>query len=383
MFRLEKKSDKAILTIYGYVGGAYLDFRAVENALHDIKTSGIKHVDFWMHTYGGDVFEGNLMITFINEFQKAGGVVDLYAPGIIASMGVPIAMACNTRYIASNGLSMIHTVRGGAYGTAKDMEQTAKLLRIIEKQFKKRLLEITNKTEAEVNEWMDGSDYWYDADELIEMGLFNKKIPSTVTDITTLNREEIETLGARGVYERFAAVLIPELKIQNKTEMDKKTLINRYGLTTVTEASSEEEIMAAIDTKIKAGDDKAKEAETKLKESQKSAIKAAVKAAKDAGKIPEAKVAEYEERGERIGLEELNAIFADMQVYESITDKLEGKGGGEGPKAASRKDWDWDKWQTEAAANKVVEAELEAMPRKDPEAFKALYKAKYGVEPEL
>lgn len=383
MFRLEKKSDKAILTIYGYVGGVYLDFRAVENALHDIKTSGIKHVDFWMHTYGGDVFEGNLMITFINEFQKAGGTIHLHAPGVIASMGGPISMACDKRYIAENGLCMIHAPKGGGYGTAKDHEQYAKLLRSIEKQFKKRLLEITNKTEAEVNEWMDGTDYWYDADELIDMGLFDEKIPSTVTDITTLDREEIETLGARGVYERFAAVLIPESKIQNKTEMDKKTLINRYGLTAVTEASSEEEIMAAIDAKIKAGDDKAKEAETKLKESQKASIEASVDAAVSAGKISKEKRDEYVARGEKIGLEELNAIFADMQVYETITDKLQGKGGGEGPKATSRKDWDWDKWQTEAAANKAVATELEAMPKKDPETFKALYKAKYGVEPEL
>lgn len=381
MFRLEKLSDKAVLTIYGYVGGGYLDFRAVENALYEIKSSGLRHIDFWCHTYGGDVFEGNLMITFINEFQKAGGTVYLHAPGVIASMGIPIAMACDKRYIAENGLAMIHTARGGAYGTAKDMEQTAKLLRSIEKQFKKRLLEVTNKTEAQVNEWLDGTDYWYDADELIDMGLFDDKIPSTVKDITTLDKEEIETLGAKGVYERFAAVLMPELKNQNKKEMDKKTLIARYGLTTVTEANSDEEIMAAIDAKIKAGDNKAAEAEKKLKESQKASIGASVDAAIKEGKITKEKRDEYVARGEKIGLEELNAIFADMHVYQPVTDKLEGKKGGEA--SADRKNWDWDKWQTEASTNKAVEAELEAMPKKDPETFKALYKGKYGVEPEL
>ena len=40
MFKLEKQSDKAVLTIYGYVGGYYLDFRAVNAALEDITKSG-------------------------------------------------------------------------------------------------------------------------------------------------------------------------------------------------------------------------------------------------------------------------------------------------------------------------------------------------------
>jgi ATP-dependent protease ClpP protease subunit len=385
MFRLEKLSDKAILTIYGYVGGAYLDFRAVENALHDIKASGLKQVDFWCHTYGGDVFEGNLMITFIHEFRKAGGVVDLYAPGIVASMGMPLAMACNERYIADNGFGMIHAPRGGAYGTAKDMEQTANLLRLIEKRFKKDLNQISNKSEKEITEWMDGTDYWYDADELIDMGLFDDKIPSTVTDITTLDKEEIETLGAKGVFERFAALTIPETKNQNNLKMDKKILIARYGLTTVTDANTEEEVMAAVDAKIKASNDRAKAAEDKQKETEKKSIEAAVKAASKAGKIPEAKEEEYIARGEKIGLEELNAIFADMQVYETITDKLDGEqSGGSGSQAnADRKNWDWDKWQAEAEKNKTVKAEFEAMPKKDSKAFTALYKAKFDTEPEL
>lgn len=384
MFRLEKNTDKAVLTIYGYVGGAFLDFRAVENALHDIKASGIKHVDFWCHTYGGDVFEGNLMITFINEFQQAGGTVYLYGPGVLASMGMPLAMACDKRYIAENGFGMIHAPKGGAYGTAKDMEQTAKLLRSIEKQFRKRLLQVGKKTEEEINEWMDGTDYWYDADELIEMGLFDEKIPSTVKDITTLDKEEIITLGAKGVFERFAALTTPESKNQNNKEMDKKSIIARYGLTTVTEASSDEEVLAAVDAKFKASEDKAKAAEDKAKETEKKSIEAAVDSAIEATKISKEKRDEYIARGEKIGLEELNAIFADMQVYETITDKIEDKGGNGGSQAnADRKNWDWDKWQTEAETNKEVKAELEAMPRKDPKAFKALYKGKYGVEPEL
>jgi hypothetical protein len=325
-----------------------------------------------MHTYGGDVFEGNLIKTFIEEFIKAGGEVNLYAPGVIASMGMPIAVSCSKRYISTNGFGMIHAPQGGGNGTARDHEQTAKLLRSIEKQFIAQLIVLTGKTEQEALEWMDGTDYWLDANELVALKLFDGIIPSTVTDITTLDKEEVETLGAKGAFEKFAALTQP---IDNSkiSEMDKKSLIARYGLTTVTDASTDEEIMAAIDAKINAQKTEADNAKAELAKTQKTAIEAAVDAAITAGKISKEKREEYVARGEKFGLEELNAILADMQVYESVSDKL--NGGGTPPKA-DRKDWNWEKWQKEDSAG------LEALAKSDSKAFNALYKAEFGCNPE-
>jgi len=374
MFKLDKLIDKVILTIYGYIGGYYFDYRTVSDALNEITREGYTRLDLHMHTYGGFVFDGNLIHNFLSSFK---GDLNIYIDGVAASMGAVLIMSGGKVHIAENGFIMIHAPRGGVDGTAKDMEQYAKLLRSMEKNFNKKLKEKTGKTEKEINAWMDGTDYWFDAEESLKLGLVDSIFETKTKDNTLLNKTEVAELGAKAVYDKFVALTIPQNSNKNKNEMDKKALIARYGLTTVTEASTDDQVMAAIDTKIQEGKDQAQTAERKLQETQKASIASAVDAAISASKISKEKREEYIVRGEKIGLDELNSIFNDMQVYQTITDKLDGKntqGNGSKP---DRKGWDWDKYQKEASA------ELEAMAKTDPETFKALYKAKFGKETEI
>jgi hypothetical protein len=300
----------------------------------------------------------------------------MYIDGVAASMGSIIMTAANRIHIAENGFIMIHAPQGGADGTAKDLENYAKLLRSMEKNFRSRLMARTGKTENEVAAWLDG-DNWFDADEAIAAKLVDDKFSPKTKDLTTLDKTEVVALGAKGTFERFAALTQTKSQNQQNTDMDKKSLIARYGLTTVTEASSDEEVMAAIDAKIKASNDAAASAKADLVKTQKASIEAAVDSAIAAGKITKEKRAEYIARGEKIGLEELNAIFADMQVYQPISGQIGGKKPEGSDTTPDRKGWDWERYQKEASA------ELEAMPKKDPALFKALFKAKYGYEPEL
>ena len=147
MFLLEKKQDKAILIIYGYVGGYYLDYRNVADAIAEITKEGYKKLDFRIHTYGGFVFDGNLIYNFLAGFK---GELNIYVDGVAASMGSIIIMAGDKIHIAENGFIMIHAPEGGAYGNAKDLEQYAKLLRSMEKNFIKKLKEKTRSEERRV-----------------------------------------------------------------------------------------------------------------------------------------------------------------------------------------------------------------------------------------
>jgi ATP-dependent Clp endopeptidase proteolytic subunit ClpP len=366
MFLLEKKGNKAILTVYGYVGEYYLTYENIMRAIKEITDEGYQNLDFHLHSYGGLVFDGNLIYNALVAFN---GQIDMYIDGVAASMGSVIMMAGTRIFIAENAYIMIHAPSGGAYGNAKDLEKYAKLLRSIEKDFTKKLMERTGKTEEEVKQWLDG-DNWFDADEAVSEGLADETFSPKVKDIAKLDKEEVVNLGAKGTFEKFAALTKPIDNPKIK-QMDKKALIARYGLTDVTEQNSDEEVMAAIDKKMEAERTKAKKAEDDLKAQQKKAIENAVDNAVSAGKLKKEKRDEYITRGEKIGLDELNAIFADMQVYEPITGKIKGKDGKEEKPDASREDWDWDKWQKEDPDG------LEALAKKDSKAFNALYKAKY------
>lgn len=368
MFRLEKQKDKAVLTIYGYVGGYYMDMRDVNAALHEITSMGYKKLDFRFHTYGGSVIDGNLIYNFLASFQ---GEVDVYIDGVAASMGSVVMMAGVRIHIAENGFVMIHRPSGSVEGNAQDMIQYSKLLTSIEKNFKEKLQARTGKTEAEVSAWFDGADHWFDADECIALGLCDTKFSAKVLDLNSLNKKEVEEIGAKAVYDRFTALVNPNSLVNNKSEqMDKKTLIARYGLTTVTEASTDEEVMAAIDAKMAASENSAKE---ELKKAVTSTVAAGVKA----GKITAEQSDRYIAIGLKVGIEELNSILADLKAYEPISKHIKPDKSDETEDEKARANWKWNDYQEKDSLA------LEAMVKKDPEKFKALYKAEYGVEPEL
>lgn len=366
MFKLEKLTDKAVLTIYGYVGGYYMDFRSVNSVLDDIAKSGYTKLDFRMHTLGGGVIDGNLIFNFIAGFK---GEVDVYIDGLAASMGSIIMLAGTRIHIAENGFVMIHAPSGGGYGNAKDFIQQAKLLKSMEKNFIAKLMQRTGKSEKEVSQWMDGTDYWFDADEAIALGLVDDKFSAKVQLPTTLETTEAAQLGTEAVFNRYVA-LTQEIPTINN-DMKKEELIARYQLTGVTADSTDEQVMAAIDAKVNAN----KDAETQAKAAARLAIETIVDTGIAAGKFGKDKRDTYIARGEKIGAEELKAIIDDMQAYNPITAQIKGGAGGANPE--ERKGWTWADYQAKAPD------ELEAMPKANPELFKALYKAEYKSEPEL
>jgi len=290
-------------------------------------------------------------------------------------MGAVIMTHADEVHLAPNGFIMIHAPSGGVYGNAKDMEQTAKLLRSMEKSFIARLVKLTGKTEDEVKNWMDGTDYWFPADEAEEIGLITSTISEPTDNVEQLEVEDVSSLGARGTYEKFAALTTSLPKTQ---EMDKKTLIARYGLTTVTEASTDEEVMQAIQAEMDASKTEADNAKQELEKKNKESITSAVKAAITAGKLPAEKEAVYIARGEKIGLEELNAILGDMQVYTPITGQIGANGSSASSKGSeNRADWDFNKWQEEdpTGLKAMADSPKGSESRKK---FDALYKAEFG-----
>jgi ATP-dependent Clp endopeptidase proteolytic subunit ClpP len=359
MFKLEKTKDKAILTIYGYVGGIYMDYRKVSDAISEVNQEGYTQLDFHLHSYGGIVFDGNMIYNQLALFK---GEIDVYIDGVAASMGSVLMLVGDRIHIAENGFVMIHAPSGGAYGNARDMLDTAKLLRSIEKQFREILKKRTGKAEQVINDWM-GGDTWFDADEAIEAGLCDDKYTPRVQRKEEMDKKEVVQLGAEGAYRKLAA----QFNNPKSNEMNKKELIELHGLTSVTEESTDEQIKAAIKAKLAQG----QAAQEKAENDRKAAIKAAVKKAKAEGKIKADQTEKYEAYGEKLGLEELNAIFADMQVYNPISGNINKKEGEGKKQPEDRSNWDFDAYQ---------EKDPEALEKMPYEEMNALYKAKYGTD---
>ncbi len=328
-----------------------------------------------MHTYGGSVFDGNLIWNAINQSKKN---VQIDIMGIAASMGAIIVQSRtgNKPRMVRNGFLMIHAPSGGSYGTAKDHQNTAKLLKSIETQFIALLVGKTGLTEAKVTKWMEG-DNWFDAQEALDLGLISEIIePVSKTITNNLNPQE---LGIQGMYYQYTA-LLTDIQTNSDHNM-KKPIIDALGLMGVNEQSSDTAVIEAVkkhfegkvsevQTKLDAEIQKRTTLEQKVIADTKAAADSEINAAITAGKFTADKKPTYEAIAEASGLEVLKTVLAAIPARTSITNKIGENGKTDAP--VGRENWDWDKWQKEDPRG------FEALQKTDPETFNALYNQKFS-----
>ncbi|MFV0378339.1 MAG: Clp protease ClpP [Mangrovibacterium sp.] len=374
---LVKKISKtqAELKAYGSVGGWFLNGDTITDILDRLEEEGITDLTLRLHSYGGSVFEGDVVGgAFARSKMKINVIID----GIAASMACIILsyIPKENITIAENGFGMVHRPTGGSNGDATDHLHTAKLLMDIEGNFLRTLAQRTGKPADEIkSKFFDGKDHWLNADEMIEFGLVGRKISSIAT-IKELDKQRIEQMTEESVYGHFAALTSGTDIPQNKTKNEKmkKELIETFGLEGVTAESSDTAVLAALQAKFKSQNDRLTALETKAKAEKEAGIKTALDAAEKAGKITAATRPTYQGIGETSGVEALNTVLASIGTKTPIAGFIRAEGGnGANPQAS--KDWKWYQANDPKA--------LEKMPVEDPATFKALFKAEYGVEPEV
>jgi ATP-dependent Clp endopeptidase proteolytic subunit ClpP len=329
------------------------------------------------HSYGGSVFDGNLIYNTIQNSKKD---IEIQIIGVAASMVAIISQSRKDKKpsMVRNGYMMIHAPSGSTNGTALDHENNAKVMRSMEKNFVKLLASSTGKAENYVSKWMTG-DNWFDAEQALKEGLISAIIePESDTMTANLNPQE---LGAEGMYYQFTALLTPENESQiNIDHTMKKPIIEALALTGVNEQSSDTAIIDAVKAKFAAEKSelqgklnveikKRETVEESLKAQGKAAIKAVVEAAKKAGKITQDQVATYESIAEASGIEALNIVLGAIPARIPISSQIQSHGKTDA--VLGREEWDFDKWQKEDPKA------LEAMAGKEPEKFKELFNAKY------
>lgn len=375
---LIKKTSKtqAELKAYGSVGNWFINGDTMTDILDRLEEEGITELTLRLHSYGGSVFEGNVVG---GAFARSKMKINIDIDGIAASMAcmiLPYIPKENIR-IAENGFGMIHRPTGGSNGDAADHLHTAKLLMDIEGNFLRTLAQRTGKPAEEIkSKFFDGKDHWLNADEMIEYGLAGKKI-SSIAAINELDKQRIEQMTEESVYGHFAALASGTDIPQNNTNFEtmKKELIDAFELKGLTAESSDTAVLAALQAKFKAQNDRLDALEAKAKTEKDSAIKSALDAAEKAGKISAATRDTYKAIADASGIEVLNTVLEGMGVKTPIANFIKPEAGNGGATPQAGKDWKWFQENDPKA--------LEKMPVEDPETFKALFKAEYGVEPEV
>lgn len=378
---LIKKIDKqtAEVRLYGNIGSWFANGDSFTQMLEDCEAKGYKDLIIRMHCYGGSVFEGNVIY---NALQRSSLNIKILIDGVAASMGLYVLPAIADVYIAENGFGMAHRPSAPGEGDADAHLAVAKLLKDMEDNFLRVLTERTDLSSDDIKaKWLNGKDHWLNADEMVKYGFAKGKLPATAKNIKILDNEITQGLSVEAMYDRFAACFDYDNN-KNDNQM-KEELIAALGLQGVTANSTDAEIVAAA----KKQKEEQKAALEKLEAEAKTNVQASVKTLLDGAKIPEGDLRKtYEGVGLAQGVEVLATILgAKAPAAPSIplANYVQG-----GPKAtleqpiiqtitqpgatAVVQDWNW--YQTNAPQALVQ------MEKEQPEQFKALYKAEYGVD---
>jgi len=340
------------------------------------------------HCYGGSVFEGTVIA---NSIRRCKSKIIVFIDGVSASMMGIVMQEADEIEGADNCFVMVHCPTCAQEGTAKQFSETVKLMTAMEKNFTRTLSKKTGKPEKEILSLFDGVDHWFSAEEALEYGLITRIGQPVVAEVVQMEKpspdDEIES-----VFDRYAALLIDPTNQDTTQKEDsnmKKELIAKFGLTGVTENSTDAEITAAIQAKL----DGVNNEKTTVTDTAVEAVIAAMETASQKAYDPAVR-AHLVTVGKSSGFTVLQAMLgitaptveaaapaaavvpaaAAVVPAAQVPNVLNIINAGASVVAESRKDWTLAKWQEEDPDA------VEKMPKENPALFTALYKAAYGVD---
>lgn len=135
-------------------------------------TAPKKDIHLYINSPGGSVTAG---LAIYDTMQFISCDINTYCIGIAASMG-SVLLAAGTkgkRFCLPNSHVMIHQVRGGASGTAADVERTINFMFSLDKRLTSILAHHTGKPEDIVKQDQDRDNYMT-AEEALSYGLVDK-----------------------------------------------------------------------------------------------------------------------------------------------------------------------------------------------------------------
>ncbi len=240
---------------------------------------------------GGSIVEGIAIYNAIiaQNSDPNAKAIDTRNDGIAYSMGAIVLMAGRKVYAYENTTNMLHCCSGGAWGNVRDIENSLKMMKAVDKGLSKSIASKTGKSLEEVkNEIMNYDDHFYTSDEAQDLGLVDEVIQErsevaaqyeglSYQEVIALFQKQPEAQAGffkqlqntlKNSFESFKPKPAPSEPIKNQDESMKisnklSALLAAFGLSATSEAEQEhnptaEQLQALNDQLQAAADDKQK-----------------------------------------------------------------------------------------------------------------------------
>lgn len=368
-FKATAQNDTAVMYMYGMIGFGEITTTMVKNAINGFKGK-YKKLDVYVNSKGGEVPEG---LAIWDEFERSDMEISFYVTGMAASMMAALIMFPGAKvYMNRFSKVMLHSLQGAVVGTVKEVESYLEQMKDFESDLIDIVAERTGKGSEEVNaEYFDGIDHWLNLKQATKAGIVDGEYKGNVI------KKAPKTASVDQLYNHFANQLqIPN----NETDIDMFDKTDFINLLKLDAKLSDDAVYAAVKEAVANMAEKDEEitnlkAELKKLEDEKSAaktaeIKAALDTAEKDGKIDNAQRKIYEDLAKTEPESVLNLLGAAtprQPITKRINNATDRKTGVEG-----RESWTFDDY------HKKDPKALAKMKEEDPEAYTALFDAKFG-----
>lgn len=188
---VNRSNDAGEIWLYGIIGLAKDNWFGVDGVTakqfaDDLRKLGaVKTINLRVNSDGGVVDDARAMYNLLVEHPAT---ITTHVDGIAASAASFVMMAGKTIKIAEGGFVMIHNARGGAYGTADDLERMVPVFRSYDEQIRKTYAARTGQKDAQLQAWMK-EETWFTSDEAKKYG-FADEIVENMRVAACLHRPE-------------------------------------------------------------------------------------------------------------------------------------------------------------------------------------------------
>lgn len=365
-FNYVPKSDGgATILLYGDVGPwGDIDSQRVVTELLALEGE-YNSIDVRINSTGGDVFTG---IAIFNALRQSKADIKIYVDGIAASIAGVIALCGKPLYMSQYARLMLHKVSGGAYGSAKELRETADLIENLEGSLAEMVAQRANLTKEEVHSryFADGKDHWLTAKEALALGMIDgiHDLPdppaldesSSTDDIYQVFNNRLETEAQ----EPTTMALLDEIKripsFANATEADIVTRLQNQAV------------------KLEEKDKKITNLEERIAELEAKELEALLNTAVTDGRITQEQKPTYLNllKSDRANAE---ALLASLPKADSGAKQFHSAKQFTQPTGSGANKFHGKTWRELDKANLLAEYK-----KYDPEGFASLYKDEFGVD---
>lgn len=222
-FNILPGEGRCTLLIYGDIGGEVTSGDVMRELLEAERSYG--RIDVRINSVGGDVFSG---IAIFNALMQSCADIHIYVDGLAASMASVIALCGKPVEMSRYARLMLHSVRGGCWGTKEELAGVIREMEALEGTLCQMYARRIGGSEDEIRAtYFDGSDHWLTAQEALELGFIDGiydvdddpagKAAGTQAPLSaSLSNEEIYTIFNNRL--ELEAATRSQLPVQPQTE---------------------------------------------------------------------------------------------------------------------------------------------------------------------